>query len=81
MTRRGSFPGQRCAVEEIIREKKALKFHVLHYCGANPRGRICRYIRHVLLKGPAGKPLELELFPPSSQKRCAVCLIIQNGAQ
>ena len=34
---------------------------------------ICRYFRHVLLKDPAGKPLELELFPPGSQKRCAVC--------
>lgn len=34
---------------------------------------ICRYFRHVLLKDPAGRPLELELFPPGSQKRCAVC--------
>ena len=34
---------------------------------------ICRYFRHVLLNDPAGRPLELELFPPGSQKRCAVC--------
>ena len=74
-------PPQRCAAEESIREKKALKFTYSITTGPTPCGRICRYIRHVLLKDPAGKPLELELFPPSSQKRCAVCLIIQNGAQ